>query len=342
VRRSRHHARRRGHLVLGGLLLAWLLAIVVRTLLGDFTITVPDFWRIVLGTGEVPGGAEFILMDSKLPRAVVGTLAGVALGASGATFQLMARNPLASPDVLGISAGASVAVVFVIAIGSLGGPVGIVPVPVAALAGGLGAAALIALLALGGALRGRRILLVGIALSAALTALTQFLLTRVDVYDAQRSAAWLTGSLNARGWGEATPVLVGVAALVPAALVLAHTNRALLFEDDVVAGWGVRPGRARAALLVIAVCLAALATSAAGPVAFVALVSGQVARRLAAVPDIPPLLAGAAGASLVLVADTVARTALPSQLPVGVLTGLVGAPYLLYLLQRRRSTRGTP
>jgi iron complex transport system permease protein len=267
---------------------------------------------------------------------------GAAFGVAGGLSQSVLRNPLASPDVLGISAGASVAVVSVIAIGSLGGPIGVVPIPVAALAGGLAAAGLIALLARDGALRGRRILLVGIALSAALTALTQFLLTRIDVYDAQRSAAWLTGSLNARGWGEAVPVVVGVAVLLPAALVLAHTNRALLFEDDVVAGWGVRPGAARAALLVIAVLLAALATSAAGPVAFVALVSGQVARRLAAVPDIPPVLAGAAGASLVLVADTVARTALPFQLPVGVLTALVGAPYLLYLLQRRRSTRGTP
>lgn len=329
--------------VVAAVLGAWLFLAVVSVValsLGDEPTSPPALWAALQGRG--PENTVYAVLDVRLPRVVLAVVVGAAFGVSGGLSQSVLRNPLASPDVLGISAGASVAVVAVIAIGSLGGPVGIVPVPAAALAGGLAAAALIALLARDGALRGRRILLVGIALSAALTALTQFLLTRIDVYDAQRSAAWLTGSLNARGWDEATPVLVGAALLVPAALVLAHTNRALLFEDDVVAGWGVRPGRARATLLVIAVCLAALATSAAGPVAFVALVSGQVARRLAAVPDIPPLLAGAAGASLVLVADTVARTALPFQLPVGVLTGLFGAPYLLYLLQRRRSTRGTP
>jgi iron complex transport system permease protein len=232
-------------------------------------------------------------------------------------------------------------VVAVIAAGALGGPVGLVPVPLAALAGGLAAAALVAVLAADGALRGRRVLLVGIALSTALTGVTQYLLTRIDVYDAQRAATWLTGSLNARGWDEAAPVAAGLAVLLPVVLVLAHSNRALLFGDDLVTAWGVRGGRVRVTLLVAAVCLAALATSAAGPVAFVALVSGQAARRVARVPDIPPLLAGLTGALVVLVADTVARTALPVQLPVGVLTALVGAPYLLYLLQRRR-TNGVP
>jgi iron complex transport system permease protein len=334
--------RPRRRVVVAALGTLLLLAVVsaVALSLGDEPTTPAALWEALHGRG--PENTVYAVLEVRQPRVVLAMAVGAAFGVAGGLSQSVLRNPLASPDVLGISAGASVAVVSVIAIGSLGGPIGVVPIPVAALAGGLAAAGLIALLARGGGLRGRRILLVGIALSAALTALTQFLLTRIDVYDAQRSAAWLTGSLNARGWGEATPVLVGVAVLLPAALVLAHTNRALLFDDDVAAGWGVRPGRARAVLLLIAVCLAALATSAAGPVAFVALVSGQVARRLAAVPDIPPILAAAAGASLVLVADTIARTALPSQLPVGVLTGLVGAPYLLYLLQRRRSTRGTP
>jgi iron complex transport system permease protein len=215
-----------------------------------------------------------------------------------------------------------------------------VPIPVAALGGGLLAAALVALLANDRAVRGRQILLVGIAISTALTGLTQYLLTRIDVYDAQRSAVWLTGSLNARGWDDVVPVAVALVVLGPVALVLAHSGRALLFDDDVATGWGVRTGRIRVALLVVSVCLAALATSAAGPVAFVALVSGQVARRVAAVPDIPPVLAGLVGAAIVLVADTVARTALPFALPVGVLTAIVGAPYLLYLLQRRRRTNG--
>lgn len=310
------------------------LACAVALSLGDQTTSPHDLWQALAGRGAE--NSAYAVREVRLPRLVLAVTVGAAFGVAGGLSQSVLRNPLASPDVLGVSAGASAAVVAVIAIGSLGGPIGIVPIPVAALTGGLLAAGVIALLALDGALRGRAILLVGIALSTALTGLTQYLLTRIDIYDAQRSAVWLTGSLNARGWDEVTPVGLGLAALLPAALMLAHSNRALIFEDDLAAGWGVRTGRTRVGLLVIAVVLAALATSAAGPVAFVALVSGQVARRLAAVPDIPPLLAALTGSLVVVVADTVARVALPFQLPVGVLTALVGAPYLLFLLQRRR------
>jgi iron complex transport system permease protein len=321
----------------GSLLL--LLAAAVALSVGDRSTPPGDLWSALAGSGSE--NTVYAVREVRLPRVVLAVLVGAAFGIAGGLSQGVLRNPLASPDVLGVSAGASTAVVAVIAVGSLGGPVGVVPVPVAALAGGLLAAAAIAVLSLDGGLRGRRLLLVGIAMSTALTGLTQYLLTRIDVYDAQRSAVWLTGSLNARDWDDALPVGVGLAVLLPLTLVLAHANRALIFDDDVAAGWGVRTGRTRVALLVVAVALAALATSAAGPVAFVALVSGQVARRLGRVPDIPPLLAGVVGALVVLVADTVARTALSFQLPVGVLTALVGAPYLLHLLQRRRTTNGS-
>ena len=290
--------------------------------------------------GSADENTVYAVREVRLPRVVLAVVTGIAFGVAGGLSQSVLRNPLASPDVLGIGAGASAAVVAVIAIGSLGGPVGILPTPVAALIGGFAAAAIVALLARDGSLRGARILLVGIALSTALTGLTQYLLTRMDVNDAQAAAAWITGSLNARGWSEAIPVLIGIVILLPLALGLARTNRALLFDDEVASAWGIRTGAARLLLVAIAVCLAALATSAAGPVAFVALVSGQVARRAARVPDIPPLLAGLVGALIVLVADTVARTVLPFPLPVGVLTAVVGAPYLLYLLQRGRRPGG--
>jgi len=316
-----------------------LLACVIALSLGDRATAPAALWDALQGRGEE--NTVYAVLEVRLPRVVLALVVGAAFGIAGGLSQSVLRNPLASPDVLGIGAGASTAVVAVIAIGSLGGPVGAVPIPLAALAGGLVAATLIALLARDRSLRGRRILLIGIAMSTALTGVTQYLLTRIDVYDAQRSAVWLTGSLNARGWDDALPVALGLAVLLPLTLVLAHTGRALIFDDDVASGWGVRTGRMRVVLLIISVCLAALATSAAGPVAFVALVSGQVARRVGAVPDIPPLLSGLTGALIVLVADTVARTALPFQLPVGVLTALVGAPYLLYLLQRRRRTNGS-
>jgi iron complex transport system permease protein len=319
-----------------------LLALTVTTALsvGDEILSPTALWEALQGRGAE--NTQYAVVEVRLPRVLLALVVGAAFGVAGGLSQSVLRNPLASPDVLGIGAGASVGAVTVIAAGALGGPIGLVPIPVAALIGGLLAAALIALLAHDRALRGRQLLLVGIAMSTALTGLTQYLLTRMDVYDAQRSAVWLTGSLNARGWEELVPVAAGLVVLVPVALVLGHSSRALIFDDDLATGWGVRTGPVRVALLVVAVCLAALATSAAGPVAFVALVSGQLARRVAAVPDIPPLLSGGVGAAIVLIADTLARTVLPFQLPVGVLTAIVGAPYLLYLLQRRPRMNGTP
>jgi iron complex transport system permease protein len=333
-RLPRLRPRRRVVLATTSTVVLLVIATVVSLGLGDRLTSPAAVWDALQGRGLE--NVVYAVSEVRLPRVALALVVGVAFGIAGGLSQGVLRNPLASPDVLGISAGASVGAVAVIAAGSLGAPLGLVPIPVVALVGGLGAAALIALLAIDGALRGQRLLLAGIAISTALTGLTQYLLTRIDVYDAQRSAAWLTGSLNARGWDDVVPVAIGLVLLLPVVLVLAHTNRALIFAPDLVTGWGIRGGQVRTTLLVVAVCLAALATAAAGPVAFVSLVSGQVTRRVARVPDIPPLLAGLTGALIVLVADTLARTALPVQLPVGVLTALVGAPYLLFLLQRRR------
>ncbi|GGF41571.1 iron ABC transporter [Microbacterium sorbitolivorans] len=305
---------------------------------GDRPTAPADLVRALFGSGEE--NVIYAVREVRLPRVVLALVVGAAFGIAGGLSQGVLRNPLASPDVLGVSAGASVAAVGVMAIGSLGGPIGIVPIPVAALLGGFGAAALIALLGFGVGFRGRSLLLAGIALSTALTGITQYLLTRMDVSGAQSAAAWLTGSLNARGWADALPVIVGVAIVVPIVLILGHSARALIFEDDLTRNWGINGSVVRVALLACSVSLAALATSAGGPIGFVALVSGQVARRAARVADIPPILSGLIGAIIVLVADTAARTVFPVQLPVGVLTAIVGAPYLLYLLQRPRRGKG--
>lgn len=305
---------------------------------GDRPTAPADLVRALFGSGEE--NVVYAVREVRLPRVVLALVVGAAFGIAGGLSQGVLRNPLASPDVLGVSAGASVAAVGVMAIGSLGGPIGIVPIPVAALLGGFGAAGLIALLGFGVGFRGRSLLLAGIALSTALTGITQYLLTRMDVSGAQSAAAWLTGSLNARGWADALPVIVGVAIVVPIVLILGHSARALIFEDDLTRNWGINGSAVRVALLACSVSLAALATSAGGPIGFVALVSGQVARRAARVADIPPILSGLVGAIIVLVADTAARTVFPVQLPVGVLTAIVGAPYLLYLLQRPRRGKG--
>jgi len=318
--------------------LVLLVVAVVAMSVGDRATNPAELVRALFGSGEE--NVVYAVREVRLPRVVLAVVVGAAFGIAGGISQGVLRNPLASPDVLGVSAGASVAAVGVMAIGALGGPIGLVPIPVAALVGGFGAAALIAALGFGAGFRGRSLLLVGIALSTALTGITQYLLTRMDVAGAQSAASWLTGSLNARGWDDAAPVLIGVAVVVPIVLILGHSARALIFEDDLTRNWGINGSAVRVALLACSVSLAALATSAGGPIGFVALVSGQVARRTARVADIPPILSGLIGAIIVLVADTASRTVFPVQLPVGVLTAIVGAPYLLYLLQRPRRGRG--
>lgn len=335
VRRSRSHARRRGRLVLGGLLVAWVLAMAVRTLLGDFTITVPDVWRILLGTGEVAGGAEFILLDSKLPRAVVGTLAGVALGASGATFQLMARNPLASPDVLGLTMGASAAAVLTLVV--LGGSGA--AVTVAALGGAaLVAVALLTLSASRPGAAPTRMILVGIALSAMLTSVVHWVLLRADIYRAHEAMVWLTGSLNGVTWRQIGLLTVVVGLALPLLLATARELHLVELGDDLAAGVGAPPGPVRARALLLVVLLVAATTSVCGPIAFVAFLSGPIARRLLG-GRASIAAAALVGAVIVVLADHAGAYGIPeANLPVGVVTGVVGAPFLLWLLTRERAS----
>ncbi|MFX0539872.1 FecCD family ABC transporter permease [Ornithinimicrobium sp. Y1847] len=335
VRVARQRAGRRGLLVIGGLLAALALAFTIRTLLGDYTITIPDFWRILLGHDAVPGSARFVLMESKLPRAVAGTLAGLALGASGATFQLMARNPLASPDVLGLTMGASAAAVFSLVVLRADGPA----IALAALAGA--ALVAIALLTLSGSRPGAaptRMILVGIALSAMLTSVVHWVLLRADVYRAHEAMVWLTGSLTGVTWTQIALLALVVAVALPLLLATARELHLVELGDDLAAGVGAPPRAVRGRALSLVVLLVAATTSVAGPIAFVAFLSGPIARRLlggrAAIGA-----AALVGAVVVVTADHLGAYAIPGvNLPVGVITGLVGAPFLLWLLTRERAS----
>ena len=305
---------------------------------GDFPIGLTDVVRSLVGQGDP--AQTFIVLELRAPRVVVGALVGVALGLSGALVQTFARNPLASPDVLGVTQGAAVAAVAVIVLGggssAAAGLLGGVGLPLAALAGGLLTAALVVGLAWRSGIDGYRLVLIGIGLSAIATALTDWLLVRSDIQDATAATVWLTGSLNGRGWDQAVPLAVALAVLVPLTLALSRPLGALQFGDDTARGLGVRLGAAQLVVLVVAVALAAAAVSAAGPVQFVALVVPQIALRLAGGSRPPLLAAGLLGAVLVVGADLVARTVLPTALPVGIVTAVLGAPYLIWLLVRGR------
>lgn len=307
---------------------------------GDFPISVPDVLGTLVGLGEGP--REFVVLQLRAPRVVVGVLVGVALGVSGALFQTFAHNPLASPDTLGITAGASAGAVSAIVLGggATTGGLAALGVPLAALAGGLLAGALLFLLAWRAGIDGHRLVLIGIALWSAGNALVDWLLTRAEIVDAASAYVWITGSLNARTWDHALPLAVAVTVLLPLALALVRTLAVLQFGDDTARGLGVRLQPSQAGVVLVAVACVAFAVSAAGPVTFVALVVPQIAVRLTGGAR-PPILASALlGAVLVVGADLVTRTVLPQALPVGILTALIGAPYLLWLLVRgrRRST----
>jgi iron complex transport system permease protein len=195
-------------------------------------------------------------------------------------------------------------------------------------------AASIRLLADRGGVSTHRLVLVGVGVGAACSAVTSYLLTRAEVFDAQRAMVWLTGSLNGRSWDHVRPMGVALLVLAPAALVLGRSLRVLQLGDDTATSLGVPVARARAGLVLVAVALAAVATAAAGPVAFVAFVAAPIARRLARSP-LALLPAALVGALLLLSSDLAARQLFtPTELPVGVVTGVVGAPYLLWLVAR--------
>ena len=327
VRAVRRRDRRRRALVAGGLAVLALALVVVTMTLGPFRVALVDVVRI-LGGEQIPG-ATFIVMEQRLPRLLVAVGVGAAFGASGTIVQTLVRNPLASPDVIGITAGASAAAVLGVTVGGLGA-VAVAPV---ACAGALATAALIFVLARRGTVSGYRFVLVGVGVAAVLNAVTAWGLTRAEVTEASRALVWITGSLSRASWEQVPVLWAALAVLGPLAALAALRLRALELGDDAAAGLGTRVEGARTALLAVAVGLAAVATAAAGPVAFVAFLAGPLARRLTG-GGVSLGAAALTGACLVLGADVVATSLLPTALPVGVVTGVLGAPVLLWLMAR--------
>ncbi|MDJ1132102.1 FecCD family ABC transporter permease [Streptomyces iconiensis] len=301
---------------------------------GDFPIGMSRVIATLLGKGEQVD--EFVIMDLRMPRALAGLVVGIALGVSGAITQSIARNPLASPDILGITGGAGAVSVFLLTVsgGASAAVVSSVGMSAAALAGGLGTGLLVYFLAWRRGIDGFRLILIGISASAMAEAITTWLLVSADIKDVARAQTWLVGSLDDRSWGAIRVALWCTLALLVVVACVAFQFKPMHLGDEVAAGLGVRYTRVRAVLLLCAVLLAAVAVSAAGPVPFVALVAPQVALRLARYPTPPMVASGLVGALLLTGADLVARAGLPITLPVGVVTAAIGGPFLVYLLVR--------
>ena len=326
LRAVRRRVRRRQRLLVVALTMLVVGLFLVRALLGDYRVSFVDGIRMISGT-TIPG-ASFIFLESTLPRACMSVLAGAAFASAGAAYQSMLRNPLASPDVLGINLGASAAAVFgVVLLGWSGTPVALV-----AFAGAVAVAlAIHGFAGRGGAATGRMIL-VGVGLAAVLSSVVHWVLLRADIHRAQDALVWLTGSLGSVSWDEIVRLGVVVAVALPLLTVVTRQLGVLGLGDDLATGLGVRAHRLRGLVTALVVLLTASATAACGPIAFVGFLSGPIARRLTG-GRTSVLAAALVGAAMVLAADYVSAYAVPgTAFPVGVVTGLAGAPVLVWLL----------
>lgn len=314
-----------------GLAAALLTAVVVSAHAGQSELDLTRTFQAVFGYGD---RLDVLLVQKfRLGRIVAGLAAGAALGLAGCLTQTLARNRLATPELLGVNDGATAAVLISASTaGTFGawwaGPLGaLVAVLVVTLAsGGLGA-------------RGYRVLVVGLAMSALASAVIQVAMARRSLNSAGSLYIWTNGSLNGRDLAVATPALIGLAVLVPIALAVARRLAVLRFDDSVASALGVDPGRVRLACLLLSVALAGLAVGVCGPVGFVALAAPVIAGRLAGPARVPVLGSALTGALLVVLADTLGRVLFAGvEIPVGIVTTVLGGPFLLWVLLGRKGS----
>lgn len=329
VHRALRLGRRRHAVAIAALAAAVLLVGVLSLSLGTIPVSVSRLPAVLTGHGNPLENLAVVTL--RLPRWTTGALVGVALGLAGALFQTTLRNPLASPDILGVSGGASVAAVTAMLVFHATG----VGVPLAALIGGAVVAAIIGLLSWREGFAGQRFVLIGIAVAFLASGGLSYLITRSDVRAAQQALAWTVGSVSDPSWPETALLAGALVVLVPLALWLAVPLRALALGADAAHGLGVRPVATTVLATAVGVALASVATAVAGPVAFVAFVAAPIARRIVGAGGLQPVASALTGAALVTAADFAAARLGDFQAPVGLVTGVVGAPYLLWLLTRK-------
>jgi iron complex transport system permease protein len=326
---------RRVPAVLMALALIALLSLMFNLSQGDYPVPPLEVVRAILGFPSSPDYA-FVVTTLRLPRALVALLVGIGLATAGTILQGLTRNPLAAPDIIGINAGASlVAVALIVALPQVG------PgwLPPAAFLGGLGTAVAIYLLAWNGGSSPVRLILVGIGLTALTGTLTSLMITFAQIDSASQALMWLAGSVYGRSWPQLWALLPWLVILLPVTLVLARDLDTLNLGDSLARGLGSRVEWARCLLLLCTVALAGASVATAGTVGFVGLMAPHLGRQLVG-PSHAGLIPVAAliGACIVEIADIVGRLAFaPIELPCGVITAVIGAPYFLWILYRSRN-----
>lgn len=328
IRAGRRQRHRRWILVTGSLAALSFILCCAMLLLGNTIYPVIDVIRVL--SGEQIQGASFAVNTIRLPRMLAGLFAGLAFGIAGNTFQTMLRNPLANPNVIGITSGSSAAAVFCIVILHTSGAV----VSIVSVIAGLATVILIYVLSRGKSFSIGRLILIGIGIQAMLDALISYLLLIGAEQDLPAAFRWLSGSLNGSQMQELPPLILSVFILAPIIIVLGKHLSILELGEQSATSLGVNTDKTRILLIFSSVCMISIATAATGPIAFVAFLSGPIAKRLVGVGFSNVIPAGLVGANLVLAADLIGQFAFVARYPVGIITGILGAPYLIFLLIR--------
>lgn len=311
-------------------------AAVASLVFGSYQMSPDQVFRLIF-QGEGTEIERQLVLNQRLPRMLAAVVVGAALGLSGAIFQSVSRNALGSPDIIGFTVGSATGALSVVLIGSLSSTG--VGMGMGAIIGGFATAAVVMLLAgvRGGATMGQKMVLIGIAVSAMLSSVNDYLITRGDLEKAEAAKTWQHGSLNALSWNQVSVQAVLLLVAIPLVLMLTHRLRVLELGDDLAAGLGLPVKRTVNMLVAAAVLLVAVAISVAGPIGFLALVAPQIARRLWNTPGMAMWHSALLGSVILVLADFVSARALaPFQIPVGLVTGALGGVYMLWLLHRQR------
>lgn len=328
IRVGRRQRYRRWLLVTGLLVILSGVLSCAMLLLGNTIYPVKDVIRVL--SGEQIQGISFAVNTIRLPRMLAGILAGFAFGIAGDVFQTMLRNPLANPNVIGITTGSSAAAVFCIVILQASGAL----VSLASVIAGLATVIMIYSLSKGKAFSIGRLILIGIGIQAMLNAVISYLLLLSAVQDIPAALRWLSGSLNGSQMNELMPLSLSVFILTPLVIVLGKQLSILELGEQSATSLGVNTDLTRILLIVSSVCVISLATATTGPIAFVSFLAGPIAKRLVGSGFSSMVPAGLVGIILVLASDLIGQFVFEVRFPVGVITGIIGAPYLVYLLIR--------
>ncbi|WP_282155216.1 FecCD family ABC transporter permease [Cytobacillus gottheilii] len=328
IKQGRRLRRRRWILVTSLLFILAIVLCCAMLLLGNTIYPVNDVIRTL--SGEQIKGVTFAVNTIRLPRMLAGLFAGFAFGIAGYIFQTMLRNPLANPNVIGITSGSSAAAVFCIVILHTSNTV----VSIVSVIAALITVILIYLLSKGRTFSIGRLILVGIGIQAILDAFISYVLLKGDQQDIPAAIRWLSGSLNGSQMDELPPLVIAVLICTPIVLLLGKHLSILELGEQAATTLGVRTDLARILLIVSSVCMIALATATTGPIAFVSFLAGPIAKRIVGIGFSSIIPAGLVGANLVLAADLIGQFAFEVRFPVGIITGILGAPYLIFLLIR--------